>query len=134
MIQVARDPSLREERSETAQPITVASQLAVFLLAVLPQVTRLFSMHGIPISQFLAAIFLSSSIVSMVRTLGTDATNEATASIAEHVRTSGLSESHSSGFDSAYYLLCASGRLDTSQCLPGFGIELHGCKHQYIRL
>lgn len=59
-----------------SNPTAVLAQLVIFIMGVLPQAIKLFSMSGIPLAQTLAAIFLFSTITSMVRTLFTENTQQ----------------------------------------------------------
>lgn len=57
---------------EPAKPTAVAIRIAIFVLGVVPQAIKLFSMRGVPATQAIAAGFLFSSLVSMARTLRID--------------------------------------------------------------
>lgn len=56
--------------SSESHTTSAIMKLAVFLLGVLPQAVKLFSMRGIPLSQALAAVYLGSSLINLFRSFG----------------------------------------------------------------
>lgn len=60
-------PNPEPREAPSVRAIDVATKLAVFGMAVLPQVIKVFTMKGIPGTQMVAAMFLVPSLISMVR-------------------------------------------------------------------
>jgi hypothetical protein len=60
-----------EMNEELCEPRATGAimKLAVFMLGVLPQAIKLFSMQGVPLSQALGAMFLVPSLISMIRSM-----------------------------------------------------------------
>ncbi|KAH8649879.1 hypothetical protein BX600DRAFT_554341 [Xylariales sp. PMI_506] len=71
-----------------AKPTDITMRLTVFLVGVLPQAIKLFSMKGIPLTQALAAVFLVSSLVSMTRTTCMDSPHEDLSKLINAIKTS----------------------------------------------
>lgn len=59
----------RSDGNKRAEPTTVVMRLVIFVLGVMPQAIKLFSMRGIPVTQALAATFLVPLIANMTRAL-----------------------------------------------------------------
>jgi hypothetical protein len=49
--------------------VVVTMKLLLFTVGTLPQATKLFSMRGIPVTQALAAVYFTASVVTFIRTL-----------------------------------------------------------------
>ncbi|KAK3678633.1 hypothetical protein LTR78_001931 [Recurvomyces mirabilis] len=67
MIEKVRKPELYGEDEERIQPTTLTMRLAIFVVGVLPQIIKLFSSTGIPITQAVAAVFVFATMTSMIR-------------------------------------------------------------------
>lgn len=56
-------------KRELATPTDILTRLAIFLLGVLPQAVKIFCMGGIPVTQALTAVFIWSTLMSMIRSV-----------------------------------------------------------------
>lgn len=78
-----RSTAQHEPKGSDTRSRAATMTLAVFTLGVLPQAIKLFCMHGIPSTQTLAAMFLLSSLVSMMHTLRSVTPNS---ELSDHVK------------------------------------------------
>ena len=91
--QYRKAPSEEHDEAAPVKSTAVILRLAIFVLGVLPQVVKIFSMRGIPLSQALAAVYLVSSLCSTVRTLHVEDGDEAIVDLVGRIdSTNGTSE------------------------------------------
>ncbi|KAH8899102.1 hypothetical protein GQ53DRAFT_817303 [Thozetella sp. PMI_491] len=71
-----------------AKPTVITTRLSIFAVAVLPQAIKLFSMKGIPVTQALAAVYFTASLVSMVRGTFIEAPHADLSKLKDRIKTS----------------------------------------------
>nr|OQO30078.1 hypothetical protein B0A51_02640 [Rachicladosporium sp. CCFEE 5018] len=69
MVDKSCNPAQYADEVEHVSPTVLTTRLATFVIGVLPQVIKLFSSGGVPITQALAAVYLFATVTSMARTL-----------------------------------------------------------------
>lgn len=82
-----RDAQRRSTASQASGSTVVVMKMVLFIVGVVPQAIKLFSIRGIPVSQSMGAVFVVSIISNTIRSLTSDASADNLAAFGESLPT-----------------------------------------------